>query len=196
MKTSPSQIPEEFVNTTTLGFCAKLMEHIATLLGKTDEAANFGANLQKIRSDFHREFFDPASGSYAGGVGGANAFALDLGAVPENEETRAQALLKDSLRRDTGIFGTPAVLHALMENNGAARACELMAETTIPSIGNMIASGATHHLGGLERRIRTHCHPMFGSVAAWMYRWVVGLDRRTTHPALEKLIWKPWRGPS
>lgn len=189
-------IPEEFVNTYFFGICMKLMEQIASMLGKTDDAANFGAKLLKIRCDFHREFFDTASGSYAGGMGGANAFALLLGAVPDHEKERvAQSLLRDSERRDTGIFGTPAVIQALMENNGAARACEMMAATSYPSIGYMLASGATTLWEAWSGQFGSHCHPMFGGVTAWMYRWVVGLDQAEDSFGFDRLIWKPWRGP-
>ncbi len=192
----PPMVPCELVNTFYFGHCAELMRRIAGILGRKADVAKYGALAEKIRVDFHREFYDPKSGSYAGGVGGADAFALLLGATPKaDRETAVAALIRDSRRLDTGIFGTPTVLEALMENGGAARACEIMSAETYPSFGYMIASGATAIWESWSGTFGSHCHPMFGSVAAWMYKWVAGLNQAPDSSGFDKLTWRPWRGP-
>ena len=186
-------VPRELVNTFYFGHCARLMGKIAGLLGKRADAQAFAAMLEKIRRDFHRAFFDAARGRYADGRGGANAFALALGAVPEQEEARVVASMLDhSQTFDTGIFGTPILLDALMDHGAAASACALMAGRTFPSLGYMLASGATTLWESWSKEQGSHCHPMFGSVCAWFYRRVVGVDQAPGSLGFKELIWRPW----
>ena len=186
-------VPRELVNTFYFGHCARLMAEIAGLLGRTEEARAYGAKLEKIRTDFHRAFYDVERGCYAEGRGGANAFALALGAVPAQEAARVQAsLLEHSKAFDTGIFGTPILLDALMEHGGAAQAYALMAGREFPSLGYMLASGATTLWESWSKEVGSHCHPMFGSVCAWFYRRVVGLEQAANSFGFEELLWRPW----
>jgi len=187
-------VAPELVNTFYYGHCARLMCEIAARLGKEEEARVFAAKLERIRADFHRAFYNPASGGYADGRGGANAFALALGAVPtEAMEGIVADMLEHSQVFDTGIFGTPILLDALTENGAVDRACALMEGTDFPSLGFMLANGATTLWESWRKEQGSHCHPMFGSVCAWFYRVVAGLEQAADSWGFDRVIWRPGR---
>lgn len=187
-------VPKELVNTFYYGHCARLMNEIANLLGRNEEAQMYAVKLQKIRADFHRAFYDSRRGCYADGRGGADAFALALGAVPPEEVDRvAASMMEHSRCFDTGIFGTPILLDALSDHGFLDHAGVLMAGTAFPSLGYMLANGATTLWENWRKESGSHCHPMFGSVCAWFYRRVAGLDQAPDSLGFEKLIWRPAR---
>ena len=187
-------VPRELVNTFYYGHCTRLMSEIAGVLGEAADARAFTSKLERIRADFHQAFYDAQRGCYAEGRAGANAFALTLGAVPPEEKARAIASMREYAQAfDTGIFGTPILLDALTEHDAADRAEALLAGTAFPSLGFMLANGATTLWESWSKETGSHCHPMFGSVCAWFYRVVAGLEQAPDSFGFERLIWRPGR---
>lgn len=154
---------------------------------------------EEIVSGINRTFFDRNNLSYGNGVQGEDMLALAMNIVP-NEYVQA---LKDKVEHhyrveagyhlDTGIVLTPILIDYLTENGYRDIAYKIMTSKTYPSYYNLMDGDTTfsehwskkwpdYYTGGENNRLikgggdLSHCHPMFGSVCAWLYERVAGLD--------------------
>lgn len=151
---------------------------------------------REIISALQRHFYDEKTGSFAGGEQGADALALELGIVPEENEARARKNLVSRYRAlgycDTGIFCLLPLYRQLTAAGETALVYRMLMRTEYPSYGYMLKRGATtlwecwsEHLsprfrladGALRQGYPvSHNHPMFGSICAFLMDTVAGLD--------------------
>ncbi|MBQ5930007.1 MAG: family 78 glycoside hydrolase catalytic domain, partial [Clostridia bacterium] len=151
---------------------------------------------ENIQSAIHAKFFDKDKTRYCKGIQGENVLPLAYGIVPKayedalKEETRRKYAKKS--RFDTGIVATPILLDYLTENGMEDIAYKMMSATDYPSYAYMLQGETTlsehwskkwpdYHIGNSEEVVKggghlSHCHPMFASVVAWLYKRVAGLD--------------------
>ena len=92
---------------------------------------------------------------------------------------------------DTGIFGTSYLLEVLADNGEAETAYTIMNQTNYPGYGYMISQGATTLWECWEKENGSHNHPMFGSVVAWMFKYVAGLRADIDIPGFKNIIIRP-----
>lgn len=138
------------------------------------------AELQSSRNVFNKQTF--------------YTLLLYSGVVPENK----QPAIVDSLLKaideapeghfTTGIFGTKYILEELSRCGYADRVYNIINSTRFPGWGYMISKGATTLWETWKESDNTYsnCHPMFGSVLAWFYRWMAGI--RPLTPGFRKFI--------
>ncbi|HBC85604.1 MAG TPA: hypothetical protein DCZ94_01490 [Lentisphaeria bacterium] len=194
-------LPPSLVNTFFYGMCAKQLGNMAQILGRADDAKRYKAKSAKIAESFHRKFFDNERGTYVRGLHGTSAFALVLGAVPPEEKARVVDNLVEHVQiacsghLDTGIMGTPVLLEALAQEGRFDVAYEILSKTDFPGFGFMIASGATSMWENWAFENGSHCHPMYGSVCDWMYRYVAGIRQDADSLGFNKITIVPWPGP-
>jgi alpha-L-rhamnosidase len=189
------ELPEPLVNTAYYYHSADLMSKIADVTGHETDRAYFTELAARIRSDFNRVFFDPATHSYWENRQGANVFPLAFGMTPEGgKEAVLQALLEqlESLQYhfDTGILATPLLLKALTENGRADIAYRLMNQRTAPGFGYLL-DDAWSCLWEQWNGRASRDHPMFGSVVAWLYRSVAGIRFDENRPGMKHLLITP-----
>lgn len=184
-------IPESFVNTFYFAECAKLTLKAAEALGITEDRNALEKMLNGAKKALNDKFFDPSTGSFCGGVQGADAFAVHLGIG--DERTKKNLVEKYSVLRefDTGIFGTYFLIDALFELNENSLALDILTNKTENSFCNMMKHGSTNlweNWDGCDSR----CHPMFGAAAEFVVRKILGIDERffdancashTAHPS-------------
>jgi len=135
-------------------------------------------------------------------------FALGFGAVPASPgQLVLDHLVKDlnkpedSPRLTTGIFGTQLLLEQLPGHGRNDLAYALANRKTFPSWGWMLENDATtlwEHWAGSDNTYSNN-HPMFGSISAWFFRWLggiqvapdaIGFDRIVIHPQpVPDLLW-------
>ncbi|MBZ5544080.1 MAG: alpha-L-rhamnosidase, partial [Acidobacteriia bacterium] len=173
----------------------EILAKIAALLGRSADAASYQQLGEQIKVAFNREFYDTKRGVYANGTQTANTLALYLDLVPEE----AQGAVSGNLFNDivythdshvtTGFIGVKSLLPLLTRDGQADLAYDLAAQTTYPSWGYMIANGATTLWELWEKRtgpsMNSHNHPMFGSVGAWFYQALGGINPET--PGYERI---------
>ncbi len=181
--------PGEMVSAAYYFYDVDILAKIADVLGKADDSRDYAKLAGEIKAAFHREFFDPQSGNYANGTQTANAMALYFGLVPDPQ--RGQVM--GNLTRDivythdthvtTGFIGIKYLLPLLTRMGRSDLAYELATQTTYPSWGYMIANGATTlwelWQNKLGPSMNSHNHPMFGSVGAWFYQALGGIQAET-----------------
>ncbi len=101
--------------------------------------------------------------------------------LQEDERAEATRRLLESIEEEdggliTGIFGTQWILEALSKSGNHQLAFDLVAREDYPGWRHMINHGATTLWETWKESDNTFSqnHPMFGSVVAWLYRWLAG----------------------
>ena len=154
----------------------------------------------KIKAGINRVFFNKEKLTYGNGVQGENMLALAEDIVPAayrekmEQELRHHYSVETDYHLDTGIVLTPVLINYLTDHGCADIAWRIMTAKTYPSYFSLMEGDTTfsehwskkwpdYYFGepGNSRLVKgggdlSHCHPMFGSVAAWLYEKVAGLD--------------------
>lgn len=177
--------PGPLISTAHFYRTGELLGRLARALGRDEEAARLEARCREIAAAFDQEFWDEASGGYGSNNQASNSAALYFHLVPEERIASVMDnLIKDVRAHDThlttGNLCTKYILEVLCDHGQADLAFELVTQTTYPSWGYMIDNGATtiwerweHETGG---GMNSHNHPMYGSVGAWFYRYLAGIQ--------------------
>ena len=119
--------------------------------------------------------------------------------IPANEiQAAADSLLK-AVRNSpaghftTGIFGTKYILEALSMTGHTDEVFKIVESTEFPGWGHMMDRGATTLWESWKESDNTYsnCHPMFGSVSEWYYRWIAGIRPSIEFPGFKKFILAP-----
>ncbi len=190
-------VPPELVNTFFYTLSASYMKIIARILRDNENENYFEALHGTLKAAIHKRFYNGKTGSYAAGIQGCDVFPLAAGGVPEENKGRVvENLVKNIMERnggclDTGIFGTPYMLEVLVDNGQAETAYTIMNQSCYPGYGYMISQGATTLWECWEKEQGSHNHPMFGSVVAWMFKYVAGLRPDENIPGFGNIIIRP-----
>ncbi|NPV83617.1 MAG: family 78 glycoside hydrolase catalytic domain [Candidatus Aminicenantes bacterium] len=193
--------PGSLVSSFYYYYDVKILAEAARVLGKHPEADLYQKLLAEIKEAFNRAYLDPATRNYAGGSQTANTLPLFLGLVPDNARGAVWGNLFNDLvyRHDshltTGIIGTKYILEVLTMFGNSDLAYDIMTRTDFPSYGYMIRNGATTLWELWQKRegpsMNSHNHPMFGSVGAWFYKALAGINMAPDSVAFRKLVIRP-----
>lgn len=178
-----------------------VLSKIAGILGKTADATSYAQLAAQIKDAFNREFFDAKTDNYANGTQTANAMALFLDLVPSDHRNAVERNLVDNIvyghntHVTSGFIGIRYVMpvlsafpnHEVITAAGNSDlAYELATQTTYPSWGYMIANGATTLWELWQNKsgpsMNSHDHHMMGSVDAWLYEALGGINTEADNP--------------
>ena len=188
------EIPREYVKTYFFSKCCAIALEAMRIVRDYTAFARIEKLRREINASIKQKFFDGLN--FCGAKNAANIFALDIGVLQgEEREKTIKATIKHyrSARMiDTGIFATRMLFAFLTENGCEDLAFELITSQEHPSYGYMLANGATTLWECWEKTHTpdfwyssenfmkgypaSHNHPMLGSVVAWMYEAIGGLD--------------------
>ena len=178
----------------------RILADAARLLGKTQDAATYDKLAAEIRTAFNKEYYNPKTGDYADGTQTANTLPLFLD-IPTPKEGGAWGRLFDDIVYEhdvhltTGIIGTKYIMEVLTRFGAADLAYDIACRTDYPSWGYMMASGATTLWELWQNRegssMNSHNHPMFGSVGAWFYKALAGIDQAPGSTGFERILIQP-----
>jgi len=162
---------------------------IASVLNQTDIASKYSAFYGQLAKEFHSTFYTNDTIGYADGMQTANALALALpGVVPsDKKDAVVAALVKDINDKGTltvGIVGTAQLWPVLSANGQHDLALQLAQSTKYPSHGYMAFNAVENattlwELWDSPREgpgMNSRNHIMFGSIGAWFYRDVAGIN--------------------
>ncbi len=134
----------------------------------------------------NRTFFDAHTDNYANGTQTANAMALALDLVPKEHREAVQRSLTDDIvyghntHLTTGFIGVKFLMPLLTSLGRSDLAYDLAVQTTYPSWGYMVERGATTLWELWQDKagpaMNSHDHIMFGSVGAWFYNALGGIN--------------------
>ncbi len=178
----------------------RIMADAARILGRTQDAALYDKLAADIRTAFNKEYYNPKTGDYADGTQTANTLPLFLG-IPTEKEGGAWGRLFDDIvykhnsHLTTGIIGTKYIMELLTQTGASDLAYDIAVKTDYPSWGYMIANGATTLWELWQKRegpsMNSHNHPMFGSVGAWLYKGLAGINLAPGTTGFEKILIVP-----
>jgi alpha-L-rhamnosidase len=166
-----------------------LLINMSQVLQKTNDTNVYSALYQQLAEEFHRVFFNTTSNFYADGMQAAQALALALpGVVPANlrgaiVDYLATNISKTDNHATTGIVSTAQLYPVLSDNGHHDLALEMISSTTYPSYGytfNNPYENATTLWevwnAATTGVLASHNHIMYGSVGAWFYTHLAGID--------------------
>ena len=175
------RIPELFA-TAHYYHHVQLLSEFAGLLGKNSEKNQYNRLAGQIKNAFIANFVNTEDGVVGNQTQAAQAFALYYDLIPEGgKELVLEKLLarieQDDYHVQSGIFGIPALLTVLSDNNRNDVACKMVTQETFPGWGFMLESGATTlwETWAYSDNVYSQNHPMFGSVIEWMYQSAGGI---------------------
>lgn len=161
---------------------ATLLQQIATLLGKPDDARRYADLAAQIRSSFNQRFFHPDTHQYATGSQTANAMALIFNLVdPDRRPLVLANLIKDirnhANHTTAGDVGHLFVLRALADANRSDVIFDMASRTDHPSYGYQVEHGATSLTEAWDGPTRgaSQNHFMLGHIEEWFYRGLAGI---------------------
>ncbi len=193
--------PGNFVSSFYYYYDAVILMKMAKILGYDAEIKTYADLAEKIKKAFHKKYYDAETKNYANGTQTSNILPLYLDIVPDDEigpvfgNLRNSILYKNNTHLTTGIIGTKYLMEVLTKFNSSDLAYELAAQTSYPSWGYMIANGATTlwELWQLKTgpSMNSHNHPMFGSVGAWLYHALAGINQQEDSAGFAKILIQP-----
>lgn len=181
-----AKTPGSLVSTFYYYWSVDIVARVAEILGKSDDSEAYRKQAGSIGEAFHRKFFNAETGAYANGTQTANLLPLFLDLVPKDvrggvfSNLRTDIVYANNTHLTTGIIGTKYLLPLLTRTNNSDLAYELATQTTYPSWGYMVKNGATTLWELWQNKtgpsMNSHNHPMFGSVGAWFYNALAGIN--------------------
>ena len=179
---------------------ANMMSDMAHAIGKEDDAKKYTALLDKIRTAYQAAYVKP-NGEVEGGTQTTYVVTLYTKMAPSAlEAAMINNLVKDIESRgwhlSTGFLGTPFLLFTLANHGRVDVAYRLLLNETYPSWGYMLSKGATtwwERWNGDtgDPAMNSYNHYAFGSVVAWVYRSVAGIDTDTAAPGYKDITIHP-----
>ena len=186
-------LPAPFVNNYFYIKCLTRCIEIAKIINKPDDIPMFEKHIKERKEAITAAYFNKWDGNFLGGQQGANAFAVDIGLGDERTYKNTVENYKNLSGYDTGIFGTDILTRILFERGDGQLAADLLLSETLHSFGEMRRLGATtlweYWPGSL--RDRSHNHPMFGAVAAYLYDYLLGIRAKNGCAGYSEIIIAP-----
>jgi len=158
---------------------AAIMAQVATLLGQAEDAKNYSALAEKIRSAFNRKFYNATNHFYATDSQCANAIPLVMGICDaSNRAAVVDAIVADVRSRGNaltaGDVGYRYLLRALADGGRSDVIFDINDQTNKPGYGMQLAKGKTSLTeawdGGSSQN-----HFMLGQIQEWFYHDLAGI---------------------
>lgn len=175
---------------------AMLVARMAEILGKESEAEKYGALAADIRDAFNREYYDAENRFYGDHTQCEMSMGLFLDLPPEEDRKQVlQRLVWNVMNTrqghlTTGILGSKYVMDVMARLGRPDVGYHVATQTTFPSWGYMTDGYTT--LWETWSRGGSNSHVMFGSVDAWFYKVLAGIQPLPECPGYEKVRIQPY----
>ena len=198
---------KDFIQTAYFARSTELLAKTAEVLGKKEDAAEYSALVEKIKSAFQREFVTP-NGRLSSNTQTAYALALAFELLPEAMRPEAAARLAADVRKfghlTTGFLGTPVLCQTLSDYGYLDEAYMLLNRTEYPSWLYPVTKGATtiwERWDGIkpdgsfqDPGMNSLNHYAYGAIGEWMYRVVAGIEIDEKQPGYKHILVQPRPG--
>ena len=191
-------VPVELTGTCHYLQCARIMKTFASVMNDAENEKKYDELTLKLQNLLRSEFWDKPVKEK---MNRQTLFSTLLyhGIVPEDEIEAAKDSLMNGVKNgpsghfNTGIFGTKYVLETLSEYVSPDSVFDIVNSTNYPGWGYMIDRGATTIWETWKESDNTYsnCHPMFGTVTEWYYRWLAGIRPVPEFPGFKEFIIAP-----
>jgi alpha-L-rhamnosidase len=174
---------------------AGTMSDIAEILGKKQDTEYYRKLASAVRTKYNSAFLDTVAANYNDGSQMANSFPLYLGMVPVNFKSRVLDNLVNDIvvshknHLTTGVLGTKYMPEALAMEGRADIAWKIINQKTSPCWNDMMARYTTMCEFWTLKQSKNHV--MMGSIDAWFYKYIAGIQPDASHPAFNSFRVKP-----
>jgi alpha-L-rhamnosidase len=195
---SMEPVPVQLTGTCHYLQCARIMKTFASVMGDKANEAKYETLAGELKKKVKAEFWDrPVKGN----INHQTLFSTLLyhEIIPEKDLIAATDSLLNAVKNgpsghfSTGIFGTKYILETLSEHHSPEMVFNIVNSTTYPGWGFMIDRGATTIWETWKESDNTYsnCHPMFGTVTEWYYRWLGGIRPEPENPGFKTFTLAP-----
>ncbi len=187
----PASVPTAFYywNSVILSKIAKVLEY-------EEDKIYFSTLSNNIKKAYNQNYYDPETKNYTDGSQMANAFPLYLEIVPESEKIFVlNNLVRDILETNnghltTGVLGSKYMIDVLCREDREDVAYLLATQTGYPSWSDMVEKYTT--MCEFWTLKQSHNHIMTGSIDAYFYKSLAGINFDENYPGCKKVIFKPY----
>ena len=183
-------IPAPFVNTALFVKCLEYMKEISAALDRHDDAERFDLIRAEISHALWEKYIDTATGDFADGVQGANAYAIYASLADERAKRRLIEKYGTLGHFDTGFIGTYVLAGVLFDIGARNVAFDLMTSHEPGGFGYMMDRDATT-LWEYWRGEGSHDHPMFGASALYLFSHILGITQQDNTYGYERVLIRP-----
>jgi alpha-L-rhamnosidase len=193
------RVPVKLIGTAHYLDCARIMKRFASMMNDPVNEKKF----EKLATDLSESIANMYwKKSVPDTINRQTLFStlLYYDIVPENEKKNAVDSLFKALKKapaghfTTGIFGTKYSLETLSQTRNAGSVFNIVNSREFPGWGFMIDHGATTIWETWKEsdNVYSNCHPMFGSVSEWFYRYLAGIQPDPENPGFRKFKISPF----
>jgi alpha-L-rhamnosidase len=196
--------PKDLLATSYWALIARMMAEMARATDNQEAVKRYAALIKNIRRAYRSKYI-ARNGDVLGETQTAYVVTLYMKlAPPALEATIVKKLVADIESRgwhlSTGFLGTPFLLFTLADHGRADVAYRLLLNETYPSWGYMLSKGATtwwERWNGDtgDPGMNSYNHYAFGSVMAWVYRSVAGIDTSVGGAGYREIVVHPVLDP-
>ncbi|MDP4268558.1 MAG: family 78 glycoside hydrolase catalytic domain [Bacteroidota bacterium] len=193
-------VPVQITGTCHYLQAAGVMKRFAALMHDKANEKRFSKLEAKLRAKLQETYWKKP-GADVEKVNKQTLYSALLysGAIAENvKKAVADSLIAVVKRSEnghftTGIFGTKYILNVLSQAGMTQQVFDIVNSPAFPGWGYMVNRGATTLWEAWRESDNTYsnCHPMFGSVSEWFYRWLGGISPDEKHPGFQQFYLKP-----
>ncbi len=175
---------------------SKILSRVAKVIGMDEDIEFFLEKAESIKETYNASFFNLEKKEYNDGSQMANAFPLFLGLVPEEHISDVlDNLVEDIVKTNgghltTGVLGSKYMIDALTMLGRPDVAYLLATQTGYPSWSDMVEKYTT--MSEFWTLKQSHNHVMTGSIDAFFYKTLAGINLNEDFPGCERVIIKPY----
>lgn len=191
-------VPVQLTGTCHYLQCARIMKIFASVMGDKPSEDKYARLTEKLKNLVKKKFWDkPVIGKINRQTLFSTLLYHDI--IPEEEIAAAKDSLMNAVQNEpsghfnTGIFGTKYILEALSQYSSPNDVYNIVNSTSYPGWGYMIDREATTIWETWKESDNTYsnCHPMFGTVTEWYYRWLGGIRPDPENPGFKEFTLAP-----
>jgi alpha-L-rhamnosidase len=198
---------KDLIATAFFAHSTDLLQRIALVLGKKEDAARYGEQLARIKTAFRDEFVS-ARGRVGENTQTAYVLALQFDLLPEDVRPLAAKRLAEEIRErkhlTTGFLGTPYLCHVLSRYGYLDEAYLLLNREEYPSWLYPVKQGATTIWERWDSQkpdgsfgdssMNSFNHYAYGAIGEWMYRVMAGIETDEAAPGYKHVLIQPRPG--
>ncbi|MDR2472386.1 MAG: glycoside hydrolase family 78 protein [Tannerella sp.] len=191
-------LPEtiDLVDNCVISECYTMLEKIARLLDKNDDAALFAERKKILNELLHSTFFNVDSAVYATGTQIDMVYPMLTGATPDSLTKDVEnKLFTETANRfnghlATGLVGVPVITEWTVNTGNVDFMYNMLKKREYPGYLYMLDNGATatwEHWNGERSRI----HNCYNGIGSWFYQALGGIRLSDDAPGYRKIIIQP-----
>ncbi len=182
----------------------RLMNRYATMLGKTDDGAEYEAMAAAMKTAFLDRYFKASLNQFDNGTQTSAILPLAFNMEPQGSREGVLDHLVSKIHNESndhvgvGLIGAQWLMRTLSDNGQADLAYKIATQTTYPGWGYMIEKGATTiwelwNGDTADPAMNSGNHVMqIGDLGIWMYEYLAGIRPDPAAPGFKHIVIRPY----